>query len=501
MTKKDEEKIIERPPVIAIMGHIDHGKSTLLDFIRKSNVVDKEAGGITQHLGSYELVHEGKDGKEHKITFLDTPGHEAFFAIRKRGASTADIAVLVVSAEDGVKPQTLEALECIKNAKMPFVVAINKIDKPGADIERTKQNLAENEIFLEGYGGHTPWTAISAKTGQGVPELLDLLLLVAELEELKGNPGAPAEGVVIESNLDPKKGITATVLIKNGTIKSGQFVVSGKSLAPLRIMENFSGKKISTATFSSPIKIIGWDTMPKVGEKFLCFEDKKSAQEATSSKLDEKELPDLTADGEEEKFQVPVIIKADTSGSLEALIYELGKIKNERAEIKILLSGVGPVSENDVKTAGINEGTLVVGFHTKIDPRAESLALRSETEIKTFEIIYKLTEWLKEVVEERTPSIDVEETAGLAKILKTFSKTKDKQIVGGKVESGEITSNSPVKIIRRSAEIGKGHIKELQHSKQKVGNVPEGEEFGMQIESKIEIVPGDKIEVYKIVKK
>ncbi len=501
MSKNQNEKTIERPPVIAIMGHIDHGKSTLLDFIRKSNVVEKEAGGITQHLGSYELLHEGKDGKKHKITFLDTPGHEAFFAIRKRGARTADIAILVVSAEDGVKPQTLEALECIKSAEMPFVVAINKIDKPGANVERTKQNLAENEIFLEGYGGHTPWTAISAKTGEGIPELLDLLLLVAELEELKGNPDAPAQGIVIESNLDTKKGITATVIIKNGTVKSGQFAVSGKSLAPLRIIEDFSGKKITTATFSSPIKIIGWDSVPKVGEKFFCVENKKEAQEAID-KFSEKDLStDNTSEDSGEKFQIPAIIKADTSGSLEALIYELGKINNERAEVKVVLSGVGPISENDVKTAGINEGTLILGFHTKIDPRAESLALRSGIEIKTFDIIYKLTEWLAEIVKERTPSIEVEETAGSAKILKTFSKNKDKQIVGGRVENGEIVANSPVKIFRRDAEIGKGHIKELQHSKQKVGNVPLGEEFGMQIESKIDIVPGDKIEIYKIVKK
>lgn len=501
MKEQNKEKLIKRPPVVAIMGHIDHGKSTLLDFIRKSNVVEKEAGGITQHLGSYELAHKGKDGEEQKITFLDTPGHEAFFAIRKRGASTADIAILVVSAEDGVKPQTLEAFECIKSTKMPYVVAINKIDKPGADIERTKQNLAENEIFLEGYGGHTPWTAISAKTGQGIPELLDLLLLVAELEELKGNPDAPAEGVVIESNLDTKKGITATVVIKNGTIKSGQFAVSGKSLAPLRIMENFSGKKISEATFSSPIKIIGWDTMPKVGEKFFCFKDKKKAQEAIGLASEKEEVEKSSTEEGEEKFQIPVIVKADTSGSLEALIYELNKIRNERAEIKILLSGVGPISENDIKTAGINEGSLVLGFNIKADSRAESLALRSGIEIKTFDIIYKLTEWLTEIVKERTPSIDVEETAGSAKILKTFSKNKDKQIVGGKVESGEILANSPVKILRRNAEIGKGHIKELQHSKQKVGSVPEGEEFGMLIESKIEIVPGDRMEVYKVVRK
>lgn len=498
---KEEKKLKERPPVIVIMGHIDHGKSTLLDFIRKENVVDKEAGGITQHVGSYELVHTDKSEKEHKMTFLDTPGHESFRAIRRRGADVADIAILVVSAEDGVKPQTLEAYECIKNEKMPFIVAINKIDKAGADVERTKQNLAENEIFVEGYGGHVSWAPISAKSGDGIPDLLDLIILTAEMEELKGDENLSGEGVVIESHMDTKKGIACTVVIKNGTVKKGGFAVSGESLAPLRIMEDFAGKNIDSATFSSPIRIIGWDKLPKVGEKFQCFDKKQDALDCVKKYLEEKkETKEEEADSLDKK-EIPIILKADTAGSLEALMYEIEKIPNERVSLRITSSGVGPISEGDIKYAGINDNALVIGFHTKVDSRAESLALRMGITINTFDIIYKLTEWLAQAVQERTPSIEVEETLGTAKILKTFSAKKDRQIIGGKVESGTISSGGAVKILRREVEVGKGHVRELQRQKQKVGSVTEPEEFGTEIESKITIAPGDKIESFSMVKK
>jgi len=269
MVKENAQKKIERPPVICIMGHIDHGKSTLLDYIRKTNIVDSEAGGITQKISAYEVIHKGK-----KITFLDTPGHESFAKIRQRGASVADIAVLVVSSEDGVKKQTTEAYQCIKESQTPMIVAINKIDKPGADIEKTKTNLTENEIYLEGYGGSVPFVPISAKTGQGVDELLDLMLLVAEVEELTGDSEKCAEGVVIEANMDKQKGISASMVITDGSLKSGMFVACGKSLAPTRIMENFLGKKITEASFSSPIRITGFDVLPKVGTKFQTFTDK-----------------------------------------------------------------------------------------------------------------------------------------------------------------------------------------------------------------------------------
>jgi translation initiation factor IF-2 len=501
MNHEKDKKQTKRPPVVAIMGHIDHGKSALLDYIRKTNVVEKEAGGITQHVGAYEVVHTGKDNLEEKITFLDTPGHEAFTAIRQRGADVGDLGVLVVSAEDGVKPQTLEALQCMKGADLPFVVAINKIDKPGADINRTKQDLAENEIFLEGYGGKIPWTAISAKTGEGIPELLDLILLVAELEELKGNVNSPGEGIIIEGHLDAKKGIVATAVIKNGTVRKSEFALSGNSLSPLRILENFLGKPIEEATLSSPIRIIGWDSMPKVGDRFKCFSTKKEAREAMSAI--EKETPQALeqAESPENTVVIPVVIKADVTGSLEAIRHEIEKLRSEKVVPKIILSGTGSISENDIKTAGINGNALVIGFHTKIDSPAENLAMRLNIPVHTFDVIYKLTEWLQGVVVERTPSVDVEEESGKAKILKTFSKTRDKQIVGGRVENGVLESGSSVKIMRRDSEVGRGRIRELQKQKQKTGSVSESEEFGAMIESKIEIAPGDRIEAFVIVQK
>ncbi len=500
MSNTDNSKKIERPPVIVVMGHIDHGKSTLLDYIRKSNVVAGEAGGITQHISAYEVTH-AKDGRDHAITFLDTPGHEAFKAIRNRGARVADIAVLVVSAEDGVKPQTLEALKVILEAKMPYVVAINKIDKPGANIDRTKQNLAEHDVFLEGYGGGIPWTAISAKVGTGIPELLDLLILVSELEELTAEKDAPASGIIIESNLDTKKGISASVIVKNGTLNKGDVVVSGTSLAPLRMLENFLGKPIESATFSSPVRIVGWDSLPVVGSPFVSVSSKKEAlaliekEKALGTKEDSSEIfsEDLTV--------VPVIVKADTSGSLDAVVYEIGKLRNDRIVPKVVLSGIGPISENDIRAASTNENALIIGFHTKIDPKAESLALRSGITIYSFDIIYKLTEWLLEALTERTPSIEVEEVIGTAKILKIFSKTKDKQILGGRVESGTLSVNDSVRIFRRDLEISRGRVRELQQMKQKTGSVSEGNEFGAMIEAKFEIAPGDKVTAVTLVKK
>ncbi|OHA99456.1 MAG: translation initiation factor IF-2 [Candidatus Zambryskibacteria bacterium RIFCSPHIGHO2_12_FULL_43_12b] len=499
MNNKKDKKIL-RPPVVVVMGHIDHGKSTLLDYIRKSNVVDKEAGGITQHISAYEVVHK-RDGKDFNITFLDTPGHEAFKSIRSRGASVADIAVLVVSAEDGVKPQTVEALNVIKEAQMPYVVAINKIDKPGANVEKTKQNLAENDVFLEGFGGSVSWGAISAKTGEGVNELLDLLLLVAELEELTGERDAEASGIIIESNMDTKKGISVTAIIKNGTLKKGQFAVSGTSIAPLRIFENFLGKPISEATFSSPVRIIGWDSAPKVGAEFQGVNTKNEALEIVAKNAEAQTTSEQSAgDSESEKTVIPIVIKADSAGSLDALVYEIGKLGNDRVIPKIVLSGIGPLSENDVKSAMTKENSLLISFHTKTDSKAESLAQRLGKEIHSFDIIYKLTEWLAQAVLERTPSIEVEEAVGVAKILKTFSQSKDKQVVGGRVESGIISVGDQVRILRRDAEIVRGRVRELQQTKQKTSSVSEGE-FGAMIEAKFEIAMGDKIEALTLVKR
>ncbi len=509
MQKKPIQNLIERPPVIAIMGHIDHGKSTLLDYIRHTNITAKEAGGITQHIGAYEVIHKNGDGKERKITFLDTPGHAAFKGIRTRGANVADIAVLVVSGEDGVKPQTLEALQSILSAKIPYIVAINKIDSPKADVERTKQNLAENEIYLENYGGQVPWVPISAKTGEGIPQLLDLMLLMAEVGEFKADPNAAAEGVVIETNLDKKKGVSATLIIKNGTLRNGMTVVSGESIAPVRIMENFKGERVAEASFSSPIKLIGFDITPKVGDTFKSYENKKAAEaaieeeKATPSQAPEKKvMTNSTGPAPEiEPLNIPLIVKADSAGSLEAIENEIQKIKQERVKIKIVHSGIGEISENDIKAASGHEHALMVGFHTRIDNLAKSTAERNGIEIHLFDIIYKLIEWVEQVAKEKAPKFQVEEITGKAKILKIFSKSKDKQVLGGKVIEGVITSGEEVKIIRREAEIGRGRIRELQQQKVKATEAKKDTEFGAMIESKIEIVAGDQILVLSYVTK
>lgn len=504
MAEKTPQTSAPRPPVIVIMGHIDHGKSTLLDYVRKTNVTDREAGGITQHVSAYEVEHESPDGRRSRITFLDTPGHAAFSSIRERGVRIADIAVLIVSAEDGVKPQTVEALEVIKAAAVPYVVAITKIDKPAANVERTKMSLAESGIYIEGYGGGVPWVAISSKTGEGVPELLDMMLLVADLEELTGDPGRPAEGFVLESNLDSKKGLTATLIVKNGTLKRGQFVTAGQAIAPVRIMENFLGKPVSEATFSSPIRIIGWDKLPAVGETFSSFDDKKTAIESAALGGEAaKKAAASTTEAEEgpDKKVIPVTVKADTMGSLEAIEKELGKLVTDKIELKLVNKGLGTISENDVKNALGNADSVIVGFNTKPDSMAKSFALRNGVDIREFNIIYKLTEWFEELIKERTPKMLTEEIVGEAKVLKVFSKNKDKQVVGGRVESGTLKVGGSVKVVRRGEDLGEGRVRELQQSKNKTSEVREGTEFGALIEFQFDIAPGDHVKAFEMIEK
>jgi translation initiation factor IF-2 len=492
---KENKKTIPRPPVIVIMGHIDHGKSTLLDYIRKTNVVETETGGITQHLSAYEAVHTDEKGAPRTITFLDTPGHEAFGKMRLRGAEISDIAILIVSAEEGVKPQTLEAHASIKEAGLPYIVAINKIDRPSANVERTKQSLLENEIYLEGLGGDVPWVPISAKEGTGVIDLLNMALLVADLEELTGEPDRAAEGVVIEVNRDPRKGISATLIIRNGTLKSGEFVVSGSAVSPVRIFENFLGESIKEARFSSPVQVVGWDDLPEVGAPFTSFENKKEAEAARV--VPEREKPvELSSEEENGQVVLPIIIKADVAGSLDAVLHEIEKIKHEKVAIKIVQKGVGAISENDVKTAGGASNTLVIGFNTDVDRAATDLAERTGITVNTFDIIYQLSEWLEKIVAEQAPRETSAQVTGRAKILKNFSRTKNKQVLGGRVEAGMLKVKSSIRIIRQETEIGHGTITNLQQQKAAAREAAEGSEFGAQIDSAIEIAPGDYIESY-----
>lgn len=491
------ENLTTRPPIVAIMGHIDHGKSSILDYIRKTNVVSGESGGITQHLSAYEVAHKDRAGEIKKITFLDTPGHEAFSAMRERGAHVADVVILVVSAEDGVKAQTVEAFQKIKGSQTPFIVAINKIDKPAADIERTKNNLVENEIYLEGYGGEIPFVPISAKTGEGIPELLDMILLVADLEELSGAKENPASGFVIESNVDKKRGVSATLIITNGTLKKGVFVASEDTLSPVRNIEDFAGKKIDEASFSSPVRIIGFDKIPPTGAKFVSFKTKKEAEGYVSEKS-KAVTHGAEKDDSAGKKIIPVIIKTDFLGTLEAVIKEVSKIEREKISVKIIQKGVGEISENDTKIASSKGEAIIIGFGVVASKEAMSIAEKTGITIKTFDIIYKISDFLNEELTKRTPKETVEEITGRAKILKTFNKNKDKQVLGGRVLVGSIGVNSNIKILRRENDIGKGRITELQQQKIKTGEVKEGE-FGMMIESKIEIAPGDIIEAFSFV--
>lgn len=506
MTKHTPSNIVPRPPIVVIMGHIDHGKSSLLDYIRKSNVVAGEAGGITQHLSAYEVEHQVERKPKDliaasRITFLDTPGHEAFSKMRARGAGVADIAVLVVSAEDGVKEQTKEALRAIKEAGIPYIVAINKIDKPNANIERTKQNLAENEIYLEGFGGDVPFVPISAKIGTGVPELLDMMLLVAEMENLTGDTSLPAEGIVVESNIDTKRGTSATLIITNGTLKKGMFILAEESMSPVRAIENFLGKQVPEATFSSPIQITGFDALPAVGSTFRAYTNKKDAEkvqlELREAKSKEKvKVVVRTIPLAEDALVVPIVLKSDVAGTLEAIEKELSKIERERVVIKIIAKGVGAIGENDAKLASGSDSAIILGFHTKVERGAVDIAERFGITIKTFDIIYKLSEWLNEELDKRTPKVMGEEVVGTAKILKTFSAAKHKQVIGGKVLTGVLEVGAQVKIIRRDVEIGRGKIEGLQAQKLATKKVEEGNECGMMIDAKMEIASGDVLEAF-----
>jgi translation initiation factor IF-2 len=485
-----------RPPVVVVMGHVDHGKSTLLDYIRKSNIVDKEAGGITQHISAYEVIHKDENGIDKKITFLDTPGHEAFSKMRARGAYAADIAILVVSAEDSVKAQTLEAYNTIIESKIPYIVAINKIDKANANIEKTKMDLVEKGIYLEGMGGDIPFSPISAIKGTGVSELLDMILLVADLNDFTADATVGASGVIIESNRDPKRGITATCLIKNGTVKNGMFVVAGNSIVATRIMENFLGKMIKEATFSSPIRLVGFDSLPEVGTTFETFSTKKEAEKYVAEVSD---LLDKKINPRNEKFEgkiIPIIIKTDVSGTIEALEKEMAKLNTPDISFKIISCGVGAISETDLKMASSDSESVIVGFTVKMDAGARDLNETLKVKVETFDIIYKLTDYLKELVEERRPRQETQEVTGAVKILKTFSSTKDKQVIGGKVTEGRITLGGIVRIMRRENEIGRGKIVELQSGKIKAKEVIEGNECGMQVESKVDISGGDVLEAF-----
>ena len=480
------------------MGHIDHGKSSLLDYIRKSNVTEGEAGGITQHVSAYEAEHE-HEGQTRRITFLDTPGHEAFRALRARGAAAADVAILVVASDDGVKPQTLEAYEAIKEANTPFVIAFTKIDKNGADLEKAKYAVLEHGIYLEGLGGDIAFAGISSKTGEGVPELLDLVLLTADLAELTSDDTHPASGFILESSQDPKQGMTATLILKDGTLKAGDVAVAGSAMAPVRFIENFAGKRIDTAVASAPVRISGWSGLPPAGTPFMSTNNKKEAEKMVLA----PERPSQTMPRVETSNGVavlPLIVKADATGSIAAIKHELAKITHDRLAIRVTSEGIGAVSETDVKTAQAS-GAIVIAFTVGTDNAARDLAERTGVAIETFSIIYDLAERIRDLVKERAPRVMEEEIVGEAKILKVFSAAGAKHVLGARWNSGALTVGDLVKVDRRGIPLGTMKLTNLQVVRNDVKEIHIEGEFGLQLEGKTEIAAGDTIQAYRMVER
>lgn len=501
LTPKATLALSPRQPIIAVLGHVDHGKSSLLDYIRKSNIVDGEAGGITQRISAYEVEHKQADGKVKPITFLDTPGHAAFQGMRERGVEIADIAILIVSAEDGVKTQTLEAWKTIEARKLPYVVAINKIDKPGADIQKTKNSLVENAIYIEGYGGEVPCVEISAKTGTGIDLLLETLLLLVDMNELTAELDTEATGHVLESFVDAKRGISATLVIKDGTLSASGSVLAGTALSPIRIVENFAGKAIKNPHAGQPIMVTGFDEIPASGAIFISSPDKKEmeklAQETRQAKIKIVMDPRIYRNA---KVVIPVVIKADSLGTLDAVKREVKKRETDAIKIKIIAEGVGNISEGDIMLASSDEKTVIIGFTVKMEAKARDQADRFKITPEIFDIIYKLSEWFDTIVEARLPFEEKETILGTLKILRTFSSQKEKHVIGGRVETGKIENDRLVRVVRRGVELGRGRIVELQSQKIKTNTVMEGIECGLMIESKVEMVPGDMIEAITVEK-
>ena len=481
-----------RPPVIAVMGHIDHGKSSLLDYIRNANIVAGEAGGITQHVAAYIALHNDRP-----VTFLDAPGHEAFKALRTRGAAAADISILVVAADEGVMPQTLDALAAIQEAKIPYIVAITKIDKNNADVDRAKMSLVEHGIYIEGMGGDIAYAPISSKTGEGISELLDLVLLAADLAELTADPEATATGFVLESTQDPKRGASATLVIKDGTLTLDGFVVAGDAYAPIRFIEDWSGKRVEQAGPSEPVRISGFSKLPAAGLLFGIAKNKKEAEALASENAKTITTGTERTAAVDGIAELPLIVKADVAGSVDAIVHELKKVTHERAAIRIIASGVGSVSENDVNTAHASGGTIIA-FNVGTDSIARDRADRENVSILSFSIIYELSEKVAELLTGRVPALAGEKELGRAKVLKAFSSSAKKHVLGARYLSGVLTLGDRVRLMREDVEIARGSITNLQQARADVKEIKVEGDFGIEIESRESATYGDELIAFAV---
>lgn len=503
LLKGDKERDLKpRPPVVTVMGHVDHGKTSLLDSIKKTHVTQSEAGGITQHIGAYTVNLSGK-----KITFLDTPGHEAFTSMRLRGAQTTDIAILVVAADDGVMPQTIEAISHARSANVPIIVAITKIDKPEGNPERVKQELMNENLVPEEWGGDTIVVGVSSKTGEGINDLLEMILLVAEMKELKANPNRRAVGTIIEANLDKAKGPMATILIKNGTLRFGDAVVSGTCSGRIRAMEDDKGKRVKKAGPSMPVVILGLNDVPNAGDTIYAVNDDKTAKAIADKNKEisrEKRLSQTTKISldnlfekisEEDVKELNIVVKADVKGSVEALNQSLLKLSTDEVKISVIHSGVGGINESDVTLASASNA-IVIGFNVRPNINAIELAKTEDVEIRTYRVIYEIINDIEQAAKGMLDPDIVEEILGRCEIRQTFKLPNNQMVAGVYVLSGKILRNSKVKVLRDDVVIHEGDIASLKRFKDDAKELATGFEGGLVIDGFNDIKEGDLLESY-----
>ncbi|MCS7202154.1 MAG: translation initiation factor IF-2 [Dictyoglomus sp.] len=489
LTPEELQRLKPRPPVVVVMGHVDHGKTTLLDAIRQTNVADKEFGGITQHIGASVVEHQGK-----KIVFLDTPGHEAFTALRARGAQVTDIAVLVVAADDGVMPQTIEAINHARAANVPIIVAINKIDKPEANPERVKQQLSELGLIPEEWGGDTIMIPVSAKRKQGIENLLEMILLVADIHELRADPEAIPKGVIIETRIDKGRGPVGTVIVQEGTLKIGQYFIAGEVKGKIRTMFDDKNRPLKEAPPSQPVEVSGFEELPQAGDILQVVRDEKEAEEILEEKKKRKESSTFEIVGLGEKI-LPIIIKADTQGSLEAILQTIGKMDTEEITIKVIHSGIGSITESDVMLASASKA-LIIGFNVRPDNKGNEALSRERVQAKTYRIIYEIIDDLNNIIRGfKKPEIK-EVIIGRAEVKATFNIPRVGTVAGVYVREGKIQRNAKVRLLRDGKIVYDGKIASLKRFKEDVTEVLTNFECGVGLENFGDIKPGDQLEIY-----
>ena len=501
---ENPKQLVIRPPVVTIMGHVDHGKTTLLDAIRESNLVNRESGGITQHIGAYQVEY-----KERSITFVDTPGHEAFTKLRARGAMVTDIVILIVAADDGVMPQTKEAIAHAKAAEVPILVAINKIDKPEADIERTKQQLSQEGLLVEDWGGDIVSIDISAKKKKNIGELLEMLLLLTDVTEIKGNPHVNAQGVILEARLDPRKGAVATVIIQNGILKANQAYISGTAFGRSRALFDENGRSLKEAGLSMPVEVLGFSEVPQAGDFFHVVDDLDTAKRIAEYRLNDRNKPEKSRSGrmtldqlfeqieDDSVKELSLILKADVHGSVEVLRDTLSNLSTDKVKIEILHSACGNITDSDVLLASTSN-SIILGYNVKPSQAVLDLAREEKVEIRSYNVIYQLTDDIKKA---QTGMLDPEireSYMGRAEVRKLFRIPKAGTIAGCYVSDGAISRNATVKVIRNNKVLHIGKISSLKHLKNNVTEVKKDLECGIGLANFKDIQPGDRIEAFTL---